>query len=315
MRSVTSTQITFLAPAGAAGAVAVTVTTPAGSGVKTAGYTYVTPSAATTNPTTPTIPSTAPPAVAPGSTAALPAAPSGGTSVLLVAGQSTPVTVTRNSATKAADVSGPGFTMRLYGQSPDGGALGFSNSGALVIEQDRQVRIEGTGFQPNSLVSVYMFSTPTALGTVTTDIYGNFSGAVPVPTSVAPGSHTVQVNGYATSGQVRSLSMAAELRSDMRTSKATAVFKGKSVKLTDKAKKRLNALVQRTKATATQTVVVGSVGPGAKNATPLARARMAAVISYLQSRGLAGEIITKPYGGAVLKKGISAKRTTVTVTF
>jgi outer membrane protein OmpA-like peptidoglycan-associated protein len=235
--------------------------------------------------------------------------------VLLVAGQSTPVTVTRNSATKVADVSGPGFTMRLYGVSPEGGSLGFTSSGALVIEQDRQVRIEGAGFQPNSPVTVYMFSTPVSLGTVTTDSYGNFSGAVPVPTTVAPGAHTVQVNGYSTSGQVRSLSMLAELRSDSRNASATVAFKGKGTKLTKKAKKKLDALVRRTKATAVTTTVLGSVGPGARNATPLARARLAAVISYLQSRGLAGDFVTKPYGGKVLKQGTSAKRTTVTVTF
>ncbi len=205
--------------------------------------------------------------------------------------------------------------MRLYGTSPEGSSLGFTSSGALVIEQDRQVRIEGSGFQPNSVVSVYMFSTPVSLGTVNTDSFGNFSGAVPVPPTVAPGAHTVQVNGYSTSGQVRSLSMAAELRSDSRNASASVTFKGSTSKLTNKAKQRLNSLVARTKATAVTTLVVGSVGPGKRNATPLARARLAAVISYLQSRGLAGDFVTKPYGGKVLKKGVSAKRTTVTVTF
>jgi hypothetical protein len=56
-----------------------------------------------------------------------------------------------------------------------------------------------------------MFSTPTLLGRGTADASGTLIAAYPIPASVAPGVHTVQLNGIAPDGTVRSVEVKVEV--------------------------------------------------------------------------------------------------------
>jgi hypothetical protein len=69
----------------------------------------------------------------------------------------------------------------------------------------------GKGFKANSTVRFYLLP-GTEMGTLTTDANGVYSGRVPVPAGLRPGPYTVQVNGFAPDGSVRSLSIGVVVR-------------------------------------------------------------------------------------------------------
>ena len=51
--------------------------------------------------------------------------------------------------------------------------------------------VQGSGFAPNSLVTLVLHSTPVGLGTVTADANGNFTDTVTIPADTPPGDHTI----------------------------------------------------------------------------------------------------------------------------
>lgn len=65
------------------------------------------------------------------------------------------------------------------------------------------VLVEGAGFAPDSLVQVFVYSTPTYLGTGTVRPDGSFSFSLPLPPGIAAGQHTVVASGFDSSGGVK----------------------------------------------------------------------------------------------------------------
>jgi hypothetical protein len=51
------------------------------------------------------------------------------------------------------------------------------------------------------------------LGTLSTNGDGAFEGSLPVPNEIAPGIHTIQANGFATGGEVRSINLGVNVQS------------------------------------------------------------------------------------------------------
>lgn len=60
--------------------------------------------------------------------------------------------------------------------------------------------VAGSGFAPNSDVTIVFYSTPTTVGTATVNGQGAFSTSVTVPVSLASGNHTLVALGVASSG-------------------------------------------------------------------------------------------------------------------
>jgi hypothetical protein len=60
--------------------------------------------------------------------------------------------------------------------------------------------ISGTGFLPSSQLQAFLFSTPAFLGTVISDVNGNYQAQFSIPTATPPGPHTVVVQGQGRSG-------------------------------------------------------------------------------------------------------------------
>lgn len=75
----------------------------------------------------------------------------------------------------------------------------------LVMEDTGEVRVFGQGFQPGSTAHVWIFSTQTYLGPASVNGSGVFDRTFSV--SVAPGEHTVQINGITNSGAARSANL------------------------------------------------------------------------------------------------------------
>lgn len=137
-----------------------------------------------------------------------------GDSQLLVSGVPTTVRVSPNSSSNpnGLSIAGDGFTMALAGLGANGQPLQLDANGALVLEEDRSAHVEGTGFQPDSQVAVYIYSNPTFVGTVTTDANGSFSDTLQLPISLETGNHTLQANGFTKDGAVRSMSLGVVMK-------------------------------------------------------------------------------------------------------
>ncbi len=246
-----------------------------------------------------------------------------GASVYLVNGEPQTVVV-RPDAPKdatAIDVVGDGFTMKLAGLGANGQPLGVTSDGALILQADRTAAVEGTGFLPNSDVNLYTFSTPRFLGTVKTDAAGNFKGTVPLPTDIPPGRHTLQSNGLAPDGAVRSLSLGVLLSADKvagkpRTVKAMVYFDALSAELTSTAKASLKELVKGRAASATRTLVLGYVqdsGLTSNNQT-LSSQRAKTIAAYLRSLGLKGAVVTRG-DGVARESGAAGRKAVVTIRY
>jgi len=85
------------------------------------------------------------------------------------------------------------------------GALNTPTGAPSGLAQGSTVTLTGSGYAPNSTVNVYIYSTPTLLGTVVTDGSGSFSKAFTIPTTLAPGSHHLVAAGVDANGNPRYL--------------------------------------------------------------------------------------------------------------
>lgn len=139
-----------------------------------------------------------------------PPAPTG-SGVLLVDGADTPVTSTTPS-TGTLRYSDGGFQVDLVGLDGDGEPLELDAQGRLIIVAGAYAQISGEGFRPGTTVDVWLMSTPIHLGDVTVRIDGTFAAKLPIPDGVPPGPHTVQLNGVAADGSVRTLSVGVVVR-------------------------------------------------------------------------------------------------------
>lgn len=250
-----------------------------------------------------------------------------GESVFLVNGQPQSIVVTPDAPTTSGasglDVIGDGFTMRLVGRTANDRPLGVTSDGALILEQDRTAYTEGAGFQSNSQVDLYLFSTTRFLGSVNTDASGSFRGSVPLPLDIPAGRHTLQSNGLAPDGAVRSLSLGVQVqelssrtKTAKRISKSTVQFPALSAALTPAAKKQLKSFVKGRASAAIRTVVVGYVqgNDTTANDRSLSSQRAQVVAAYLRGLGVKGSITTRG-DGVAKERGAAGRKAVVTITY
>ncbi len=84
----------------------------------------------------------------------------------------------------------------MQGVGASGGyGSGSSDSTSLTSSAGGTVTVHGSGFKPNSTVTVTLHSIPTILGTVTTDSNGNFVHTFTLPVTAATGSHQIIMSG------------------------------------------------------------------------------------------------------------------------
>jgi LPXTG-motif cell wall-anchored protein len=128
-----------------------------------------------------------------------------GSALATLDGAKVPVTLSRTSS--GITITGSNFGMKLTGLDSSKTSGNLNTSGQLVLDTSGYVRVSGSGFKPNSVVSVFVFSTPTSLGTVNTDSKGSFDKDFAIPNGLESGNHTIQANGYTTDDKVRSLNL------------------------------------------------------------------------------------------------------------
>jgi len=256
--------------------------------------------------------------------------------MLMAGGSRVPVTVTPNSRGNPAAllVTAPGLTpptsMRLEGRgSPDANPLGLTSSQMLILQsqqgsaqpagsQQPVLVASGEGLKPNTPVRVYLLPS-TFLGTMTTDARGAYSGTIPVPSGITPGVHIIQVNAFAPDNSIRSVSVAALVKSRAASIRASALkagvsFTALSSQLTSQGKAALRALVRKTGKQAIAVRCYGYVQAGAGKKAALSTARAKAVAAYLRELGVRGAYVVKGNSRTV-KSAARANRVNVMITF
>lgn len=141
-------------------------------------------------------------------------------------------------------MQGTGWSLNLFGRDANGKNVQLDANGNIVFRSGRLAYTNGDGFKANSPVKVYIFSTPILLGNLTTDAAGSFEGQFNLPSGLEPGAHTVQVDGFAPDGSVRT----ANVPVIYATAKPATVslnlyFEPDSAKLTGATKSALHMFV------------------------------------------------------------------------
>lgn len=103
--------------------------------------------------------------------------------------------MTPNEAKTGVIVSAPDWSLAISSTTKFVQGSTADTSARVVIEKGNTVTTSGTGFKPFSQVDVYVYSTPTWLGAVITDAFGNFTTTLPMPSALPEGDHTFQAEG------------------------------------------------------------------------------------------------------------------------
>jgi hypothetical protein len=168
----------------------------------------------TTPPTTSTPPTTVPPTTVPPTPAPLPVPTGGvlpalqpGVSQVLVDGVPVSVEVFVEASTDLV-MKGDGFELRLAGECSAGCSITTTADGRQVLELEERglAKVSGEGFLAGTPVYVWLFSEPRFLGELTVNADGTFTGSVPLG-DIAPGEHTLQVNGISFDGLPRTANL------------------------------------------------------------------------------------------------------------
>jgi hypothetical protein len=127
-----------------------------------------------------------------------------GASLATEAGIPVSVRVNALEEQKQVTVEGDGWSMAVDLTGEGGTVRSTEGSAVMELVRNETALVSGTGFLPGSRADVWLFSTPTLLGTVTIDAEGNFVGEINVdPNAVAVGEHTLQLQGVGQDGYVR----------------------------------------------------------------------------------------------------------------
>jgi hypothetical protein len=112
-------------------------------------------------------------------------------------------------------LQGSNWQVALEATDNSGTPLRLDDSGNIVLNADRFVQFQGTGFAPGSVIKVWLFSDPNSLADVRADSQGNFVGKSQLPANIPEGQHTVQLNGLSQDGQVRSVALGVVVQPDL----------------------------------------------------------------------------------------------------
>jgi outer membrane protein OmpA-like peptidoglycan-associated protein len=186
----------------------------------------------------------------------------------------------------------------LDGSGSGSGAAAAKATQGLVLTatQGDVISFSGNGFAPNSSVKVFVMSTPTYLGTVTTNSSGQAVGSLDLPDSIGAGKHTLQFDGVLPDGSDVTTAFVLVVDAQLVVKKVRSYFAGGSVALSDVAKAALAKVARDVKSDSSLSIqVTGSAQKTSYSAQDavLARARANAVVSYLRSLGIRVAVVTK----------------------
>ncbi|CAB4938931.1 unannotated protein [freshwater metagenome] len=224
--------------------------------------------------------------------------------------------------------------MKLVGRGDSGDPLGLTEQQALILQSRQSTRAgelgraaiqpvaqaSGSGFKADTPVRFYLLPN-IPMGELTTNASGAFSGTIPVPANLSPGTYTLQMNALAPSGVVRSLSIGVIVEkavTQTSTVRANVRFAPLSSALDDTAKAQLRRVAAKAKSGSgvVKSVIVGYVQPTAStsNDQRLSIARAQSVAAYLKSLGVKGVSGVRG-GGKATTLGDKGRSVDVAITY
>jgi hypothetical protein len=233
-----------------------------------------------------------------------------GQDVVLVGGVPVAITTSANPANTGLVLSGTDWDLSLAPVGTNGRPAPLGADGGLVLAPSGSMPLAATGYSANSSVFVYLMSTPILLGVLQVDANGAISGEIKLPDNLVLGAHTLQINGYSASGELRSISLGVSVVNETTSKQrwgTRVVFEYGSSNLTMRSKMSLMALVRQVQAQgnlavgsrgtsrlAFTTTVAGALREEGRRPSDrvLAMRRATAVATFLRSRGLLGEVQT-----------------------
>jgi hypothetical protein len=165
-----------------------------------------------------------PRAPVPDQTGALPA-PNPGEAVETVNGESGPMVIEVVDSIRVR-VSSEAFELSIQVSDSEGQTVGVSPDNMILrLQEDGRIRVAGSGMEPGTVVSVWLFSNPVLAGQLMVNANGDFGGELPVPPGLGLGQHTIQVTGIDRRSVRRSASIGVILEGpeDLRVSVASSV--------------------------------------------------------------------------------------------
>ena len=110
-------------------------------------------------------------------------------------------------------VVGDDFALTVEGLDADGARQPLVD-GAVVVPLSGALRVRGEGYQPGSVVDLWLLPESVSLGEVETAADGTFEVLVPLPDGTAVGARTLQVNGLDPAGHLRSVAVGMSVVAD-----------------------------------------------------------------------------------------------------
>ena len=145
-----------------------------------------------------------------------------GQTAVQVDGVKTDAIVTRENNQMV--VSSGSLSATLSGLDKAGKTAPLDSNGTVHLSGGDVIKISLGGFKPDSLVEVWLFSTPTKLGTSTVGTDGTMTGAYRLPVGIKSGSHRVVVTAKLPNGKSSTFTLGILVGDISTTSTLTRVL-------------------------------------------------------------------------------------------
>ena len=145
-----------------------------------------------------------------------------GQSAVQVDGVQTDAVVTRQSNQMVVNAGSMSAT--LSGLDATGKRLALDNEGNVHLSRGDVIKVSVGGFKPDSVVEVWLFSTPTKLGSAVVSADGTMNGTYRLPFGVKSGSHRVVVTAKMANGKPTTFTLGILVGDISKTSTLTRIL-------------------------------------------------------------------------------------------
>jgi len=210
------------------------------------------------------------------------------------------------------EVAERGANVSVNTRTSTGAVTPINANGTLVITSDGSVQVQGSGM--TNFVDVFLFSSPIYLGRVMVNADGTFTGRLPIPATINPGRHTLQLIGDTRRGD--QLAVALPVVKPAPTNGVTTItYRFGSTALTTTARTRLDRIAAQAKKNNPAMVEI-EYARGFSGPRKLAYTRAQRAAQYLICQGVNQPIIIRTATDAHLKqwprKSVLARQLTTT---
>ena len=145
-----------------------------------------------------------------------------GQTAVQVDGVKTDAVVTRDNNQMVVNAGSVNAT--LSGADSNGKTLPLDTDGTVHLSAGDVIKVSVGGFEPESVVEVWLFSTPTQLGSAVVEADGTMSGSYKLPFGIKSGSHRVVVTAKLPNGKSTTFTLGILVGNISTTSTLTRVL-------------------------------------------------------------------------------------------